>query len=82
MKDDPAFPNYRPEQISPGIVQTFCRGGLTKREYFAAMAMQGLLSANEPLVGITERDKGKTVGELAAMAAVGCADALIAELEK
>lgn len=43
---------------------------LTKRELFAAMAMQGMLS--DPIVG----------GELVAPSAVGYADALLAELER
>ena len=51
------------------------RRGLTKREYFAALAMQGFQSANI----VTDSDDGmniKTVAELA----VDQADALIAAL--
>jgi hypothetical protein len=43
-------------------------GGLTKREYLAAMAMQALLS------------RPGMSGQMAAVFAVNCADALIAEL--
>ena len=45
--------------------------GLTKREYFAAMAMQGLCAEN------TYQDS-----ESLAKKAVGCADALLNELEQ
>lgn len=48
--------------------------GLTKREYFAALAMQGILAAI----------KGDLVVQLPSLgiASVKCADALIAELNK
>lgn len=48
-------------------------GGLTKREYFAAMAMQGM-QADNPGLGCTP--------EYIAKYAVRMADALIAELNK
>ena len=48
--------------------------GMTKREYFAAMAMQGILAAHES--GVTLYYAGM------ALNAVECADALIKELEK
>lgn len=62
--DEPAFPiavvNANGDmQASPG---------LTKREYFAALAMQGLVS--------------RMTYEIAVINAVGAADALIAELAK
>lgn len=48
------------------------RKGLNKREYFAGLALQGLLA-----------NQGKTVGlEHAATVAVNYADALIEELNK
>lgn len=50
---------------------TWLDGGLTKREYFAAMAMQGLL-----------RDHYTCFPESCATEAVKYADALLAELEK
>jgi hypothetical protein len=46
--------------------------GLTKREYFAAMAMQGMLSGSQFI------DNGERFAKLAVQAA----DALIAELNK
>ena len=45
--------------------------GLTKREYFAAMAMQGIITGESIIKPITT-----------AQAAVNCADALINELNK
>lgn len=51
--------------------------GLSKREYFAAMALQGLLSNKGPLFPDSQGNK-----ELFAIAALKYADALIAELEK
>jgi len=50
--------------------------GLTKREYFAATALQGLLS-QPPIDSNTFNDP-----ELTARDAVECADALIKELNK
>lgn len=47
--------------------------GLTKREYFAAMAFQGLLAG--------DMDKAVSVEEMGIFA-VGCADALIAALNE
>jgi len=46
-KNKPAFPEIKTEKKS-GVNDwgnTFSVGGLTKREYFAAMAMQGLCAA-------------------------------------
>lgn len=75
--NEPAFP--RLEHVKHGnfsearyVWET--HGGLTKREYFAAMAMQGMLAS-----GISERNSGPVS---LAMSAVEQADALIAELEK
>lgn len=70
-------------------------GGLTKRELFAAMAMQGLLAAiyssKEMLIEFTKEEysnpaagiRGHITGrEAVSINAVSYADALIAELEK
>jgi hypothetical protein len=51
--------------------------GLTKRELFAAMAMQGLMRMVAP-TRIPHRGNEKYI----ASAAVACADALLAELGK
>lgn len=55
--------------------------GLTKREYFAAMAMQGMLSraGNTNFVGLPE---GTTFGQAVAIESVAYADLLLAELER
>jgi hypothetical protein len=57
----------------------FVPGGLTKREYFAAMALCGIAknSIHETIEG------GRSVDyEVCAMTALSMADALIAELNK
>lgn len=53
--------------------------GLTKRELFAAMALQGLLSDTRIADGFSDIKKFK---EHLAGASVGYADALLAELAK
>lgn len=71
MKVDPnenAFPVFGEEGRN-----TFCHYGLTKREYFAAQAMQGMIASNEWIADTLER-VSKT--------AIEYADALIAELNK
>lgn len=70
--DMPAVPTYDYEFVDDQLVQSCCFSGLTKREHFAAMAMQGLLS---------NPDKDFFRGDLAEEAAA-LADALLAELEK
>ncbi len=73
MKDDPAFPE---SNLSGAL-------GLTKREYFAATAVQGIL-ANPETTGIQDRDALDRFDALRMVTsnAVSYADALIAELEK
>lgn len=67
INDDSAFPNM---PVYDGI-NRLSEHGLTKREYFAAMAMQGLLMRDEYI----HRERS-------AEEAVYFADALIAELNK
>lgn len=69
--NEPAFPTPVPEGFGYTV------GGLSKREYFASMAMQGLLSANPKL----DTDDGHRALELIVKAAVMLSNALIAELE-
>lgn len=64
MKNESAFPVVLPDYVA---------GGLTKREYFAAIAMQGIL-ANPECMGLTDSETAKC--------AIGNADALIQELSK
>lgn len=67
--NEPAFPGFNKFPVDPG---------LTKREYFAAMAMQGLLACP---MGTQFSDYVHSPTECA-MESVMFADALIAELEK
>lgn len=55
--------------------ETYSVGGLTKREYFAAMAMNGLLAGEY-------RDTSDRQLETVSVWAVKHADALLAELER
>ena len=68
--NDQAFP--RPASHSPEFGPTHPKLGLTKREYFAAMAMQGLLST------VPESFNGREIAEIS----VNMADALIEALNK
>lgn len=71
-RDQPAFPNHP----NPAADR-----GLSKREYFAGLAMQGILSSKTALYtnngGSTEKS-AKAKAEVA----VALADALLAELER
>lgn len=67
-KNKPAFPFRWDQTYHPTFVT---EEGLTKREHFAAMAMQGLVSV--PNTGITVDGLAKR--------AVQAADALLLELE-
>ena len=73
MKNDPAYPLvYQP--ITPDgtpIGPTYLTYGLTKREYFAGLAMQGLCAKQEHFYF-----------KEAAREAVAYADALLKELEE
>lgn len=72
MKNEPAFPqiNTQRNSFEGGVQELSALGGLTKRELFAAIAMQGMVHDSRPAATI------------AAIYAVEYADALIAELEK
>ena len=75
--DLPAMPNDTDSQtlscmgLMPTVAAFYRHGaGLTKREQFAAMAMQGILSCDN-----------SEFSHIAAQRAVECADALLFELE-
>lgn len=75
-RDDPAFPTQKISRNSFGdIDERTTVPGLTKREYFAAMVMQGMCS--------TDWSAGRLY-DFDAMAsdAVGAADSLLKELAK
>jgi len=86
--DEPAFPG--PEFTSEGEFGRLTRSGivtpgLTKRELFAAMAMQGMsrFEFSQAFVkAALKDDPGFYPGDYVAKMAVGYADALIAELAK
>lgn len=71
MKDEPAFPLMSTEH-GPIL-------GLTKREWFAGLAMQGIWANPHDVPGKIERD---FLGDAIAKVAVRQADALLAELER
>lgn len=64
---------------SDGELVTSPDMGLTKREYFAAIAMQGLMGRVWNERGVLN---GQEIVAQWAASAVACADALIAELAK
>ena len=88
MKHEPAFPsNAEFKYIVNRQTNTECNtktkhvnAGLTKREYFAAMAMQGLMGAKPSSLG--HRIMVKDNNDFVSKAAVRFADALIKELER
>lgn len=63
---------------------TVNRDGLTKRELFAAMAMQGMLSdqGSGPYLSREELEAGMTYPKTVAEMSVEYADALLAELAR
>lgn len=81
--DDQAFPrNYAYQNPEAGQSELKSLPGLTKREYFAARAMQGLLAENKIDWGMWDINKNHSVKYLVARNAIEFADALIAELNK
>lgn len=90
--DEPAFPSvYR--NIGHNVREMITDGGLTKREYFAGMAMQGMLANNDGVNRVWKAAKELNPHDLQGAAtreverhlaekSVECADALLAELEK
>ena len=84
MKDDPVYPQNVAFSPYGDVASSWDSGlgGLTKREYFAAMAMQGILAnldGDELLPVMVEQNK--QAYELVAEGAVNNADALINALQ-
>lgn len=73
-KNDLAYPSDYMQQNAENIESMNCCKGLTKREYFAAMALQGLLACDR----VTEFEGEVSPSTLA----VALADALIEKLNK
>lgn len=77
-KDKPAFP-ISGDQLSENDELFNSDFGLTKREHFAAMAMQGLLAANSPcLHGNVEMPVASEIANWSVL----MADALLIKLEQ
>ena len=82
--DQPAFPGLQTfekfnDERGSYEEYTLPAGGLTVRQYFAAMAMQGLLTADN--FTFNEYAAGRNYLDIVQQAVMS-ADALIAELEK
>lgn len=71
--NEPAYPNELAAPTNDGYLST---AGLTKREYFAGLAMQGILSCRPDPVS------DASWNEAVAAWSVIAADSLLAELEK
>jgi len=72
--DLPANPTIYADLAPNGQREIYCdQAGLTKREYFAALAMQGILAADV---------NNNVIYKKCAEWAVNQADALLAELER
>lgn len=67
-----------PNDPAMGCPHDKTASGLTKREYFAAMALQGLATTTPHM----PKELSASSKTLLAMAAIEMADALIAELNK
>lgn len=75
--DEPAMPHYK-KQLTENVFEQLTDGGLTIRQYFAAIAMQGLLSNPAIVTG----NKGTISIPALSQSATDYADALIVELNK
>lgn len=80
MSDENVFPIFLQHGLSH---DSHIEIGLTKREYFAAMAMQGILSDRRSLDRIDEISKEDNVPHASVLARLSAihADALINELK-
>lgn len=79
---EPAFPGIQKfekydDELCRYVEYQLPTGGLTKREYFAAVALQSSIQGGHEL-----DETPRTVHSLIARDAVAIADALLAELEK
>ena len=75
--DEPAFAT--PESGTENFTTWFGQRGLTKREYFAGLALQGLCGIDWEIKTEPIED---THAQMVAWQAVKIADALLAELKK
>lgn len=72
--DTPVRPIYEPDDYTGKIIY-----GMTKREYFAAAAMQGLASKDYAHLGAVDAEE---ISRAISSTSVQLADALIVELNK
>lgn len=79
---DSAFPHIAPVCEAGGLIGKQFVAGLTKREYFAAKAMQGILANATIAKTILEKNMYGESPAMFAKAARENADALIADLAK
>ena len=84
--NDIAYPN-KSQNRQIGITDFY--GGLTKREYFAALAMQGMWANESSIVAMAKAAINEDLTqtsvkgtEMLAKLSIAAADALIAELNK
>lgn len=79
---DPAFPSLVKEHMGDGHVREYLAGGLSRREYFAAKAMQGLLAKPIVFMDFYHTQNPDKIETAVARDAARYADALIIELSK
>jgi len=81
--NDPAFPAEWFDSDSGQTKMAYAKG-MTKREYFAAMAMNGTLADGNLMATVDEKAREANIPTPIAISnfALQCADALIAELSK
>lgn len=85
MKTEPKYTEVTPNQLAFDPIDGQFNRGLTKREHFAGLAMQGLLSnpkAADIIMGHSPNDTEITAATIISRTALAYADALIAELNK
>jgi hypothetical protein len=87
--DLPAMPTYTGNETSThnGVIYTKSHidsTGLTKREHFAAMAMQGILAGNSirELAEFARENEMDDVGEVIKVMSFRAADLMLAEEDK
>jgi hypothetical protein len=81
--NEPTFARPYSKVVDHGVPEEFSpQEGLTKREYFAAMAMQGILGNRELQIACAYDYKGENKNDAVSEYSVQQADALIKALNK
>lgn len=83
-KNQPAFPVLEMQSVAGNQFLDCTAAGLSKREHFAGLAMQGLLSCIEMQrwLQTDSRYTGQNFAEVVAINSVEFADSLLTELSK